>query len=121
MHVDSCTHWEHGILSLARSAAGASGGIVFGLRLIRVIGPSMEPALRNGEVWVASRGRVRPGSLVVLCEPGRPALLAVKRAIAQHEDGWWVSGDNPASSRDSRHYGPVAPKDIVAVLRFRVR
>jgi type IV secretory pathway protease TraF len=94
---------------------------VFGLRLIRVIGPSMEPALRNGQVWCASRGRVRPGRLIVFLEPGRPSLLTVKRVVSPHPNGWWVEGDNRDASRDSRHYGPVANDDVVALLRFRVR
>lgn len=94
---------------------------MFGLRLIRVIGPSMQPTLRNGQIWCASRGSIRPGHLIVFREPGRPALLTVKRAVSRNPDGWWVEGDNQDSSRDSRHYGPVADGEIVAILRFRVR
>jgi signal peptidase I len=94
---------------------------MFGLRLIRIIGPSMEPTLRNGQIWCASRGRVRPGQLIVFMEPGRPSLLTVKRAASRNPDGWWVAGDNQDMSRDSRDYGPILDSEILAILRFRVR
>lgn len=94
---------------------------MFGWRLIRVVGPSMEPTLRNGQIWGASFGSIHPGSLVVLREPDRPGMLSVKRVISREQDGWWVEGDNADESRDSRHYGVVPTDTIVALLRFRLR
>jgi hypothetical protein len=33
------------------------------------------------------------------------------------DDGWWVHGDNPFGSTDSRELGPA---DVVAVVRARL-
>jgi SOS-response transcriptional repressor LexA len=70
-------------------------------------GPSMVPALRDGDaVLVLRTGRVRAGQVVVVRFPGVPAL-SVKRAVRPAGDGWWVEGDNPYGSTDSRELGPA--------------
>jgi type IV secretory pathway protease TraF len=41
------------------------------------------------------------------------------KRIAGHQDARYVVlGDNPAASTDSRDYGPLQRKDIVAIARF---
>ena len=81
---------------------------------------SMEPALQPGDWWLVRRwGPIRPGAIVVLEQPGRERLLVVKRAIREVEGGWWVEGDNPAASTDSRSYGPVPASSIRGVLWLR--
>src|SRR4051794_31190915 len=87
---------------------------------VLVSGSSMEPGLSDGDMLLVRYGaRVRPADVVVVVLPGdRP--LAVKRAVYRCEDGWWVEGDAPASSTDSRQLGPV-PESAVrgrAVLRY---
>lgn len=52
------------------------------------------------------------GDLVVVRRPDRPTLLVVKRALGRDRAGWWVEGDNPAASDDSRVFG-AAPDDCV--------
>ncbi len=80
-----------------------------GLTTVRIIGPSMEPALRNGDCWVVRLGsRVSPGDVVLAVHPLRPDLQIVKRAIRPEGSGWWLEGDNPEFSDDSRIYGPVS-------------
>ena len=37
----------------------------------------------------------------------RPGQLSVKRAVRPDGDGWWVLGDNPFGSTDSRTLGPA--------------
>ena len=82
----------------------------------------MLPTLAPGEWWIAVRtARIRPGDLVVVAVPGRPGLLAVKRAVRLEGDRWWVLGDNPAASTDSRAYGPVPPDAVIARLAWRYR
>jgi hypothetical protein len=60
---------------------------------------------------------VRPGDVVVARFPTRPDLLVVKRAVRPEGGLWWVEGDNPAVTDDSRRYGPA---DVLArvVLRY---
>ena len=80
-----------------------------GVTTVRIIGPSMEPALRNGDCWVVRLGsRVSPGDVVLAVHPLRPELRIVKRVIRPEGSGWWLEGDNPELSDDSRIYGPVS-------------
>lgn len=99
---------------------GGQDGPVLPLTRVRIVGPSMEPTLANGEWWVVRRtANPRPGDVVLLVHPGRPDLRMVKRIDHATQDGWWVVGDNPASSDDSRAFGPVPPELILGRLWFR--
>ena len=72
-----------------------------------VRGPSMVPALRDGDALLVWRtDRVRAGQVVVVRFAGEPAL-SVKRAVRPIDGGWWVLGDNPYGSTDSRELGPA--------------
>ena len=87
---------------------------------VRIVGPSMAPALRNGEWWIAVRGRrMRTGDVVLLRHPDRPDLMIVKRLARRTDAGWWVLGDNPDQSEDSRQFGPVAESDLLGRLTWR--
>ena len=89
-----------------------------GLTTVRIIGPSMEPALRNGDCWVVRLGsRVSPGDVVLAVHPLRPELQIVKRVIRPEGSGWWLEGDNPDSSDDSRTFGVV--DTVLGTLVFR--
>ena len=67
----------------------------------------MVPTLRHGDALLVRRGAsVRPGDLVIARFPGGPDLLVVKRAIRPAGDGWWLEGDNPLVTDDSRTFGP---------------
>jgi nickel-type superoxide dismutase maturation protease len=88
---------------------------------VLVQGPSMVPALRSGDqLLVRWRGRqrrsVRPGDVVVV---RRPDGLDVKRVQRHEPDGWWVEGDNPYDSMDSRSYGVVPDADVVGRVLVR--
>lgn len=89
---------------------------------VRIIGPSMEPVLRNGDWWLAiPRRRYRVGDVVLLRHPHRPDLTVVKRLAERLDSRWWVRGDNPEWSDDSRTYGAIPDSHVVArlVLRYR--
>lgn len=93
-------------------------GIGSHLTTVRIIGPSMEPALMTGDCWVVHLGaRVSPGDVVFAVHPLRPELRIVKRAIRQEGTGWWIEGDNPDWSDDSRSFGPVF--EVIGKLVFR--
>jgi phage repressor protein C with HTH and peptisase S24 domain len=84
----------------------------------------MTPTLADGDrLLVSYRRAVAPGDLVV----ARMAdgIVAVKRATERRttRDGspaWWLLSDNPAEGVDSRHRGPVADGDVIAVTVARL-
>ena len=84
---------------------------------IRIVGPSMEPTLVNGDWWLVRRGvSVRAGDVALMVHPLRPAALVVKRLDHHDDAGWWVLGDNAAESEDSRQFGAVPDGNIVGRL-----
>ncbi len=89
--------------------------------LVTVRGPSMVPALRPGDRLVASRlrsgSRLRPGDVVLVSWTDQPGLLAVKRVVRRVPEGYWVEGDNPYGSQDSRTYGAAT---VLAVILCRI-
>jgi nickel-type superoxide dismutase maturation protease len=91
------------------------------LRRVEVVGPSMIPTLSPGDRLIVVRGgRLAPGDLVAVRDPERPSRLLVKRLSGIGPQGALVEGDNPAASRDSRHFGPVPLAAVVgrAVYRY---
>jgi SOS-response transcriptional repressor LexA len=79
----------------------------------------MAPALVDGDVVVVARGRTpRQGDVVLVRWPARPAQLSVKRAVHDNGDGtWFVTGDNPFASTDSRDLGSA---DVLGVVTWRL-
>ena len=90
------------------------------LGLVTVAGASMSPALESGDLLLVRWGdrRVRVGQVVLARWPGHGALVC-KRAVAHGEAGWWLLGDNPAGSDDSRQRGPT--RDVLGRVLLRVR
>ena len=87
-------------------------------RRVAVRGPSMSSALHDGDVVLVRFGApVRVGDAVLVRWASRPEQLSVKRAVRRAGEGWWVLGDNPFGSTDSRTLGPA---ETVAVVRARL-
>jgi nickel-type superoxide dismutase maturation protease len=97
---------------------------------VEISGPSMEPTLQPGD-WALTTPARRPrvGDVVVVEHPGRPGFQMVKRIVAGPGDrapggralgpsAWWVQGENPVASTDSRQFGPVARERILARVRL---
>lgn len=91
------------------------------LDTVRVDGQSMSPGIRHADLLLVLRGApVRPGDVVLLRRPDQPHVVVVKRAVTRLTRGWWVAGDNPSLSDDSRTFG-VVPGDMVlgrVLLRY---
>ena len=93
---------------------------IWPLRRVRVTGPSMVPALRDGDQVVVRMGAgARPGDVVVVDLPERP--LSVKRLVRRRPDGTvWVEGDNAFGSTDSRDLGALPAGAVVARALVRL-
>lgn len=87
---------------------------------VAVAGESMRPRLQPGD-WLLVRwgARVRVGDVVVARRPDRPGLLVVKRVARREPGGWWLVGDNPGASDDSRLFGPVPEAGVLGRVLLR--
>lgn len=80
------------------------------LALRRVVGESMIPALRPGQiVLVADRKHLRTGDVVMIRHGG---LEKIKRVARLEGDLFYVLGDNSAASTDSRNFGWLQQAEI---------
>ena len=84
----------------------------------------MHPTVSDGDRLLVRHGApVQPGDVVVA--RFADGTVAVKRAAERRttragSPGWWLLSDNPDEGVDSRHRGPVADADVLAVVRLRV-
>jgi nickel-type superoxide dismutase maturation protease len=84
----------------------------------------MAPRLPSGALVVArpidGMTALRVGDVVVARRPDRPEVEVIKRIQAIDVKGTiFLVGDNPASSTDSRQFGPVPRELILALVRWR--
>ena len=83
-------------------------------------GESMKPLYRDGDwVVVLRTERVRAGAVIAVRDPRCPQRVLIKRAIRREISGWWVEGDNPIQSTDSRTFGPVSQDLVVGRVLLR--
>jgi signal peptidase I len=96
---------------------------------VEVAGTSMRPTLEPGDWALAISVRsVRRGDIVVVEHPERPGFELVKRVV--HISGdvapdgrllmdeFWIEGDEPGGSTDSRRFGPVPIERVRARVRW---
>jgi nickel-type superoxide dismutase maturation protease len=84
------------------------------IRVRRVVGKSMMPTLRPGQiVLITPLVRLLPGKVVMARFNNQEVIKRVKRVSPE---GITVEGDNPDQSTDSRHFGPVDPRSILGVV-----
>lgn len=99
---------------------------MFPIARFRVSDRSMEPGLSPGDYvlvnrWAYALARPEPGDLVVLRDPIATDRFLVKRVADVTATGVVVVGDNEASSRDSRAFGPVTHEAIVGKVWRAIR
>jgi nickel-type superoxide dismutase maturation protease len=90
--------------------------------LVEVRGPSMEPALWEGDRLLtvpARRAWLEPGQVVVVADPTDPGHEVVKRLASLGDGLAEVFGDNPRASTDSRSWGPLPLATIRRIVVAR--
>ena len=87
-------------------------------RRVLVRGPSMSPALADGDV-VLAWGLLAPraGDMALVRWAARPGQLSIKRLREPVRSGWDVRGDFAEASTDSRTLGAA---QVVAVVVARL-
>lgn len=94
----------------------------FGFTTVGVVGGSMEPTIRAGDLCVVRKTqRIAPGEIVVAYHPNRESFLLVKRAIRREGGRWWLEGDNALASDDSRQFGAIDPSLILGKVIWTKR
>jgi hypothetical protein len=73
----------------------------------------MSPKLHPGQVLLATPffRRLHPGQVVIIYHAGRQKVKRIERI---DDDKIFVIGDNLAASTDSRHFGWLEPRQVIA-------
>lgn len=79
----------------------------------RIAGQSMAPTLKQGQIVVGIRSKTYNPSQIVIAKQNDKEVI--KRIASKSDEGFYtLIGDNAAFSSDSRKYGAVKGKDILA-------
>ena len=84
-----------------------------------VRGASMYPAIQHGDILFSARvfnyekHKCKPGRIYVYRSPDERKRV-ISRLIGIAEGEYFFEGDNKDDSYDSRHYGLVDPKSVIA-------
>ena len=92
----------------------------FGLTVARVQGESMAPSYHSGDLVLIRKARkVKRNNIVIAHRPDQEDLLIIKRVITITNNGYWLQGDNPEFSDDSRLFGEVSKELIKGIVLFK--
>jgi hypothetical protein len=89
------------------------------MKIRRVFGSSMEPALLPGDIIIARKpGKLKTGDIIMADIDDREVI---KRITELKGDTVHLEGDNKSASTDSRSYGAVPRSAIVGIVMARLR
>lgn len=85
--------------------------------IIAVIGDSMHPTYKDGEIIVGRRlyrkSKLRVGDVILYKSPNEDRLVIKRIAIIKNGEFFYCLGDNSDCSYDSRNYGYISSKSLV--------
>lgn len=92
-------------------------------RAIRVEGDSMLPNLKNGDgILIDADAKISVGDIILAKHPFKKSVIILKRLTEIDQNGnYFLVGDNPSESSDSRTFGALSAKHILgkAVCRLK--
>lgn len=91
------------------------------IRIVRIIGHSMEPVFSENDILLISNfsywfRKPRVGEIVVFRKDNK---LFCKRVTGASGARYYVSGDNSQDSFDSRKFGKIKFSDLVGKVIFK--
>lgn len=92
-------------------------------KLFRVEGDSMFPSLKNGNfVLINPAFEPKIGDIVLAAHPFKKSVKIIKRIKEINADNrYFLIGDNPKESTDSRSFGTIAKKDILGKVEAKLK
>ncbi len=92
------------------------------LRTVAVAGDSMAPTYHDGD-WLLALwgGQCKVGQVLIIEREERPGIYLVKRLVRIEDGKYWVQGDNPLASTDSRQWGLLNSQEIQGRVLLRYR
>ncbi len=92
-------------------------------RAFLIEGDSMLPTLKNGDaILIDADAKVAVGDILLTKHPFKKSVKLVKRLSEIDQNGnYFLVGDNPSESTDSRTFGALSPKHLLgkAVCRLK--
>ncbi len=94
------------------------------LRLIRVTGESLSPHICEGDFVVITTipfflSRLRVGDVIVFRHPAYGVMIKRVESVLATGEALFVTGSHPHSV-DSRHFGPVARRDVIGKVIWHI-
>ncbi|MCD9188740.1 MAG: nickel-type superoxide dismutase maturation protease [Pyrinomonadaceae bacterium] len=92
-------------------------------KIFRVEGDSMLPILKNGDlVLINLNFDPKIGDIVLADHPFKKSVKILKRVKEiTAENRYFLIGDNPNESTDSRSFGTILRKDILGKIEAKVK
>jgi nickel-type superoxide dismutase maturation protease len=88
----------------------------------KVIGHSMEPVIKNGEIVLISSlfylfQKPKIGDIVAFNDAGE---ILIKRITGIHDQKYFLAGDNQKDSLDSRKLGLISKQKILGKVIYKL-
>jgi nickel-type superoxide dismutase maturation protease len=92
------------------------------LAKFKVIGHSMEPAIKNGETVLTSSlfylfKNPQIDDIVAFSDAGE---IIIKRITGSHDEKYFLAGDNQKDSLDSRKFGLISKQKILGKVIYKI-